>query len=266
MSALRLAIGTFTILPAGMPARVDRGVGRGAMLLAPLIGLALGVMAAVILWAVRSVTDAAYGNLLASALAIAFLAYVTRALHLDGLADTADALGSGRRGDAALDIARRGDVGPFGVATLVIVLLIDVAALATSTSAHHGTVAIILAVATGRLAATWACARGVPAARPEGLGAMVAGTVPRLGALAWTIVLLLLAVGMGWIDDDRTLRAVIAAPVSVTIGLVVGLLLVRRAVRRLGGITGDVLGAAIEAATAACLVAYAIVVGATVGA
>ncbi len=266
MSALRLALGTFTIIPAGMPARLDRATARGAMLIAPLIGLLLGIAGALVLWLVRSATGPPYGDLLGAALAIALLAYATRALHLDGLADTADALGSGRRGDEAVDIARRGDVGPFGVATLVIVLIIDVAALATSASAHHGTVAIILGVATGRLAATWACVRGIAAARPEGLGAMVAGTVPRLGALAWTIALLLLAVGLGGIDDDRTLRAVIAAPIAVAIGLAVGLLLVRRAVRRLGGITGDVLGAAIEAATAACLVAYAIGASATFGA
>ena len=266
MSGLRLAIGTFTIVPAGMPARVDRAAARTAMLLAPLIGVILGAGAALILWAVRSGTGAAYGNLLGAALAIGFLAYATRALHLDGLADTADALGSGRRGDAALDIARRGDVGPFGVATLVLVLLIDVAALASSASAHHGTVAIVTAVAVGRLAAMWACVLGIPAARPDGLGAMVAGTVPRIAALAWTVALLGLAVGLAWLDDDRTLRALLAAPVAVVVALAVAMLLVRRAVRRLGGITGDVLGAAVEAATVACLVAYAIGVGATVGA
>lgn len=265
MSALRLAIGTFTIVPAGMPSRIERSTARDAMLLAPLIGLILGACAAAILWAVRSVTGASYGNLLGAALAVAFLAYATRALHLDGLADTADALGSGRRGDAALDIARRGDVGPLGVATLVLVILVEVAALASAASVHHGTVAIVIAVGVGRLAATWACVRGIPAARPDGLGAMVAGTVPRVAAVGWTLGLIAVAVGLSWLDDDRTPRSVIAAAVAVVIALAVAMLLVRRTVRRLGGVTGDVLGAAVETATAACLVAYAIGVGTTVG-
>ncbi|MGI9196566.1 MAG: adenosylcobinamide-GDP ribazoletransferase [Candidatus Nanopelagicales bacterium] len=258
MSAVRLAIGTFTIFPAGMPARVDRASARGAMLLAPLLGLLLGAIAAAIMWAVRTVAGAAYGDLLAATLAVGALAYMTRALHLDGLADSADALGSGRRGPAALEIARRGDIGPFGVATLVIVLLVDVAALAMSASAHHGTVAVVLAVATGRLAATWACVRGIPAARPEGLGALVAGTVPLLAALAWTVALAGIALGLAYADDDSTMREILAAPLSILVGLGVALLLVRRSVSRMGGITGDTLGATIEVGTCATLVAFAL--------
>ena len=46
-------------------------------------------------------------------------ALLTRGLHLDGLADTVDALGSYRRGDAALDIMKKPDIGPFGVVALV---------------------------------------------------------------------------------------------------------------------------------------------------
>ncbi|NEC49139.1 adenosylcobinamide-GDP ribazoletransferase, partial [Actinospica acidiphila] len=57
-------------------------------------------------------------------------AALTRGLHLDGLADTADGLGSGRPAEDALRIMKQSDVGPFGVLTLVLVLLVQVAALA----------------------------------------------------------------------------------------------------------------------------------------
>ena len=185
MNAIRLAIGTFTIVPAGLPSRADRATARTAMLLAPAVGLLLGITAAAVMWGVRAVNDAAYADLLGAALAVGALAYLTRALHLDGLADTVDALGSGKHGEEAVAIARRGDVGAFGVSALVLVLVIDVAALASASASAKATSAVILAVATGRLAAVWACTPGVPAARADILPAAlatVAALAEHLGA------------------------------------------------------------------------------------
>ena len=260
MKGLRLSVGLLTVIPVGAIAEVDRRVARSAMLLAPLVGLLLGAIAAAVLIGVRALVPTTLGALLAAVLAIATLAYLTRALHLDGLADTADALGSGRRGDAALEIARRGDVGPFGVVTLMLVLLVQVTALAVSSDAGWGALALVLAVVTGRIAAVVACTRGIPAASTEGLGALVAGTVPRTAALAWAVIALGLAAAAGaWITGVAWMPAL-----AVAAGLTLGLGIVVRSVGRLGGINGDVLGAAIESATTTALVILA--VGASVSA
>jgi hypothetical protein len=100
---------------------------------------------------------------------------------------------------------------------------------------------VVAATATGRLAVSWACRRGVPAARPEGLGAAVAGTVGPVALLVGTAAVGLLATpavpGRPW-----------QGPVAVLGALAVVLLLLRHVVRRLGGITGDVLGACVETA------------------
>ena len=72
---------------------------------------------------------------------------------------------------------RRSDIGPFGVAALVLTLLLQVTALSQADALGRGVTSVIAAAMTGRLALTWACRRGVPAARSEGLGALVAGTV-----------------------------------------------------------------------------------------
>ena len=261
MNGLRLSVGMLTVIPVGAIGDVDRRMARNAMLLAPLVGLLLGIIAAAVLVGVHALVPSALGALLAAVLAVATLAYLTRALHLDGLADTADALGSGRRGDAALEIARRGDVGPFGVVTLVLVLVVQVASLAVASDAGWGALALVIAVVTGRVAVVVACARGIPSARPEGLGALVAGTVPRAAALAWIVLALVLAAASGaW------LTGVAWAPaLAVTAGLALGLGIVARSARRLGGINGDVLGAAVEIAVTTALLVTSLASGLATG-
>ncbi|MBI0383461.1 adenosylcobinamide-GDP ribazoletransferase, partial [Streptomyces albiflaviniger] len=97
------------------------------MLCAPLAGLAVGLCAA----AVGGVSLFLGGGALLAAVATAAIpAVLTRGLHLDGLADTADGLGSGKPSEDALRIMKRSDIGPFGVITLLFVLLGQVAALA----------------------------------------------------------------------------------------------------------------------------------------
>ncbi|MYZ41313.1 adenosylcobinamide-GDP ribazoletransferase, partial [Streptomyces sp. SID4917] len=95
-------------------------------------------------------------------------------------ADTADGLGSGRPAEDALRIMKRSDIGPFGVITLLLTLLAQIAAVSElyGESWARGAVAVALAGITARLALTLACRTGVPPARPDGLGAAVAGTVP----------------------------------------------------------------------------------------
>ncbi len=237
--ALRLAVGTLTALPVPAPRVVDAAVGRGAMLWAPAVGALLGAAAAAAAWAVESTWHSGW---LAAVAAVAVLAAATRGLHLDGLADTADGLGSARPAEEALAVMRRSDVGPFGVATLVLVLLAQV-----GLAAQADPWVWVGAGAVGRLAATWGCVRGVPAARASGLGAAVAGTVPAAAALAATAAVAAAALAYG----PR-------GPAAVLAGLAAAGLLLAHSVRRLGGVTGDVLGAAVETATLAALAVLAL--------
>jgi adenosylcobinamide-GDP ribazoletransferase len=236
---LRLALTTFTIVPLRAGA-VDRRAAAVAMSLAPAVGALLGLALGGLLLGLGRLAP----PLLAGVVVTAAAALLTRALHLDGLADTADALGSYRSGDAALSIMKRSDIGPFGVVTVVLVLLGQAAALGAL--APRPWLAAMTSAATanaaGRLAVTWACRRGVPAARPDGLGALVAGTVPGPVAALATAAVVLIALpavpGRPW-----------QGPAAVLAALAVALLLLRHLVRRLGGITGDVLGAELELTT-----------------
>ncbi|MEV5556452.1 adenosylcobinamide-GDP ribazoletransferase [Nonomuraea wenchangensis] len=254
MDGLRFATGTLSVFPVRVE-RVDRQVAGQAMTMAPVIGLVLGAVAGLpLLLPVHP--------LLGAALAVGLLALLTRGLHLDGLADLADGLGSGKPADQALGIMKKSDIGPFGVMTLLLVLLVQMAALAGTAT---GYAALVTACVAGRLALTWACRPGVPAARPDGLGAAVAGSVRPSAPWLVTLAALLAFAGLGlsihagtWDGGPRTWAAFLTLPIALLVGLLAALALLRRARRRLGGITGDVLGALVETATAATLVAYAV--------
>jgi len=265
-AGLRLAVTLLTVVPlrAGRAdqadrvervERVDRATARAAMLLAPAVGLVPGGAAALVLLAGDAL---GLSGLLGESLAVAATAAVTRALHLDGLADLADGLGSGRPAADALAIMKRSDIGPFGVVTLLLTLLVQVAAVA---AAPHPATAMVIAAVTGRLALPWACRAGVPSARPGGLGALVAGTVPTRAALVVTAAVLVAAgaagaAGSGGHDD--LLSGLLSGLAAVVVGLGAALLVLRHAVRRLDGVTGDVFGALAETAATAALLTLAL--------
>lgn len=235
----RLALTTFTTLPV-RAGRIDRAVAGTAMALAPAVGALLGAL----LTGVLLLTGGFAPPLVAAGVTVGAGALLTRGLHLDGLADTVDALGSYRRGPAALEIMRKPDVGPFGVTALVVVLLVQAAVLAelAEWSTSTALAAVVTATAAGRLGVALACRRGLPAARPDGLGALVAGTVgPGALATGTTAVALLALAAV----PDRPWQG----PLVVIAALATAVWLLRHVVRRLGGITGDVLGATTEVVT-----------------
>ncbi|MFG2805089.1 adenosylcobinamide-GDP ribazoletransferase [Streptomyces massasporeus] len=249
LDGLRFAFGTLTVIPVRVT-RWDRQAARGGMLCAPLAGLAVGIAAA-LLGLVLLFLGA--GAPLAAVATVAVPAVLTRGLHLDGLADTADGLGSGKPAEDALRIMKQSDIGPFGVITLVLALLAQAAALAQAYDASwaRGACAAVVSATVARLALTLAARAGVPAARPEGLGAAVAGVVPLRGAAVAAVAVAGAAAAAGALfgpyDVIRTVLAVVLA-------LAAAEALLRHCTRRFGGITGDVFGGLAETAATTALV------------
>ncbi|WP_037669038.1 adenosylcobinamide-GDP ribazoletransferase [Streptomyces griseus] len=250
---LRFAFGTLTVLPVKVT-RWDREAARGGMLCAPVAGLVVGVCAAA-LGLLLLVLGA--GPLLAAVASAAVPAVLTRGLHLDGLADTADGLGSGKPAEDALRIMKQSDIGPFGVITLVFALFAQVAALAEAygDSWGRGALAAVVSASAARLALTLAARAGVPAARPEGLGAAVAGVVPTAGAAVVALAVTGFAAAAGaLVGPYEILRAALA----VVVAAAVAELLLRHCTRRFGGVTGDVFGGLAETAATTALVVVAL--------
>ncbi|MGW1888682.1 adenosylcobinamide-GDP ribazoletransferase [Streptomyces sp. NPDC002004] len=255
LHGLRFAFGTLTVLPVKVH-RWDRAAARGGMLCAPVAGAVVGLAAAA---AGTALLFLGTGPLLAAVATVAVPAVLTRGLHLDGLADTADGLGSGRPADDALRIMKQSDIGPFGVITLVLVLLAQVAALAPlyETSWARGAVAAAVSATAARLALTGAARTGVPAARPEGLGAAVAETVPARAALLVAVGVICSAAAAGALAGTDTAADAVRCAAAVVAACAAAEALLRHCVRRFGGVTGDVFGGLAETAATAALVVLA---------
>lgn len=240
MRGLALALSWLTVLPVhtGAP---DARTAAAALRWAPVVGALLGTVAGSLLLGMRVVGVPA---LVAGLLTVGFLGLATRGMHLDGLADTADGLGCYGPPERALAVMRDGGAGPFAVATMLVTVGAQAAALAVLPP-WSAPAALAVAAAAGRAGFAWVARRGVPAARPGGLGATVAGSQPWWVAGAWWLVLA--AAGFALAGA----RGVIG--VAVGAGLV--MVLSRHTTRRFGGMTGDVLGAASELATLVALVA-----------
>jgi adenosylcobinamide-GDP ribazoletransferase len=270
VNALRLCLGTLTVLPVRPPRSVDRRTAGWAMVLAPVAGLVPGLVMLGLAWLLAGSSVPA---LVTAVLVVAVPAVLSRALHLDGLADTADGLGSRRPAAEALDVMRHSDIGPFGVVTLTLVLLLQVGCAEELAQGGPYSLGLLAATAVvSRATLPLLCSTRVRPARSDGLGAVVVGTVGwRLMAAAGVVtavtlgvvVLVALGVSTSGLGGTSGPAATSMFPGLATQGVALvvlplgaAALLARHCVTRFGGVTGDVLGAAVEtASTTALLVA-----------
>jgi adenosylcobinamide-GDP ribazoletransferase len=208
---------------------------RGAALF-PAIGAAVGALVALVAWGSAQVLPPFVAAVLGVAAAVA----VTAAIHLDGLGDVADALGASLSGGDPAHAMRDPRLGTFGVAAVVLDLL-----LRTSTLS-----ALVVTGFPWPVVAAGALSRVAPVAMAWRLPYAGSGTgawIARIGAGQVTVaavIALAIAIPSAGIAALSMIVATVAA--STLIGWWSN--------RRLGGVTGDVFGAAIELAETLALV------------
>lgn len=241
MRSFLIALQFLTIVPVRLSSLPSaQQVGR-SLIHYPLIGLLLGLA----LWLTSlPLGDAAPA--LQAALLLTIWVALTGALHLDGLADSADAwLGGFGDRERTLTIMKDPRSGPAAVVVLVLVLLLKFVALWTLL-ADGAALALVLAPLLGR-AALAALFLSTPYVRPGGLGQALADHLPHRGVAG---VLLLVALGCLWAGETGWL--------ALMLGLGVAWLARRSMCLRLGGTTGDTAGALLELVECAVLVGLAL--------
>lgn len=231
MSGLLFAIRFLTRIPVptggAMPDEPTQG---RAALFYPLVGALIG--------ALLSLFHLLMGNLeggFQAALLLTLWVGITGGLHLDGLADLADAWvgGQGER-ERTLRIMQDPGSGPIAVTALILVLLLKFVSLQALIGSATWS-ALLLVPVIGR-AGILAALLYIPYVRPGGLGAVQAAWLPRRRAvMVLAAVALLLLLSWGW--PTHLLLAVLAGAF---------LLMRRMLTARIGGITGDGLGAVCE--------------------
>jgi adenosylcobinamide-GDP ribazoletransferase len=244
LRAAAAAVTFLTRVPLGRRVAVDGAdVARGALLF-PVVGAGVGALSGAVAVAAHPRLPA----LAAAALAIAVAVLVTGAMHVDALADTADAAGAATR-ERALEIMRDSRLGAFGVTALILDLLLKVAAVAALLDRGGALGALVAAGAVSRAAAA-PLALTLRYPRVEGGPGSVL-----TGRIAWPAVVGAVALGVGGAVLAAGSTGLIMAGVVAGTTLALGLLYRRW----LGGATGDCLGAATEIGeTAALLVAAAL--------
>lgn len=245
-AGLRLAVGTLTVVPTGDIGPVDRRTAGWAMTLAPVAALPVALGAAAVTWAG---TWLDLPPLAVGLCAVATTSLATRAMHLDGLADTVDGLGGGWTRERALEIMHSSDIGPMGVVALVVALGLQATLIGSLALLPWGALLVSVAVMAGRASTVLTCLRGIPSARPTGMGATVAGTVAWPVAAAVQSVSVALLTGVATMAGLPWWQAALAG-VFAALGV---LWLLRICCRRFGGVSGDVMGASIELATTIAL-------------
>lgn len=231
------ALAFLTRLPLGRAVELGGAdLARGTVVF-PVVGAVIGVAVAAAGLALGSVLTAG----IASAVALTVAIVLTGALHLDGLADTADSFGARNRPDA-LAIMRDPRVGAFGVVAVVAALVVEVNALADLIASDRGR-AIVASFAVSRAVAPLVAAWLPYARADDGLARPLAGNrrvrATFAALLASGLVIALSPPHYVWLLAGGA----ICAPAAALLFW-----------RRLGGVTGDALGAAIAVTEAGCLV------------
>ena len=223
---LRLAVSFLTILPVAIESANESDV-AASMAWFPLVGLAMGIVFALEDYALSFLL----GHALRSAIMVLSMAALSGAVHLDGLADTADALGAGRDRIRALEILRDSRIGTFGAIALFFALGLKVLSLA-GLSGRPRLTALILAPMLGRWALV-AVSYKIDYLRTAGAGSSMLGRGSDRNLTIASIIAILAMIPF----FSRKVIITYAVAIIATVAM--------RSfyMRWLRGITGDLIGA-----------------------
>lgn len=242
LNPLAGALRFLTVLP--LPARCGAGDHEiaASIPMFPAAGLLIGGLGAVS----GILALQLFGPPVHAVAVVAVWTMVTGGLHLDGIADTFDALASWRSRDRKLEIMRDSRIGTMGALALIVSIALKIAAL--SALGDKWWLGALLAPVFGR----WADVYGIalfPVARSDGLAASVRRGTPAACFPRVTLLTVLVLASMLYWGAWYVVVASFAAAACLVHWFAAA------AARSLGGLTGDVYGALSEIGEVGCLLA-----------
>lgn len=224
---LILALQFTTIIPTPALPNVSESELRYSVLFYPVVGLGLGSL----LWGMETYFTHFLSVPAATVFSLAVYTLVTGGLHLDGLMDTADGLGSRRSRERALEIMRDSRIGAMGAIAGILLL----AGKGTAIAGISGTETMLFFLVPGlsRLGMIWSM-KMAPYARAEsGLGKVYARKIP-----LWTELFATVMIGTAfWMA--YSFKGIAALVLTFAFVCLYTFFMKRR----FGGMTGDTYGA-----------------------
>jgi len=238
---LASAIRTLTLLPVPGKDCLHQGT---TLYWFPVVGAILGAFCYTLVWILAPTGS----PMLSGALVVAMLAFLTRAFHLDGLADTADGFGGGWTKPRILEIMKDSHSGAFGVVAVCLTLIVKTVAVGTLCVYGEELWVFIIPILSRYFLTLQAVAN--PYARPEGGTAGILVNEARWWhAVVVTVEIVLPALLF------LSVKQLYGVGMVCTMGLLMTAAVAWKSHRKLGGVTGDVLGATCELAETAMFVA-----------
>ena len=239
-----IALQFLTTFPVQLKVMPTQRQNAQSLLFYPIVGLLIGM----VLFAIASILHVIPVILLSSIILVLWI-WLTGGLHLDGLADTADAWvgGFGDR-ERTLQIMKDPSCGPMGVLSLIILCLIKWSAIYVLLEQHFYLPLLVLPI-LGRLAPLFLFLT-TPYVREKGLGSAIAEYLPKSLSIFVLILSLMVASLCSW----QGLIVIVSSSIVI-------LYLRHKFIQRLDGITGDTVGASMEIVEAVALLSFAILFG-----
>ena len=241
MTAFWIALQFLTTFPVKLKEIPSKQQNAQSLLFYPLVGALIGL----ILFVIASLLHAVPIILLSSLILVAWI-WLTGGLHLDGLADTADAwVGGFGDKERTLKIMKDPSCGPIGVLSLIIICLIKWSAIYVLLEKQFYLPLVILPI-LGRLTPLFLFLT-TPYVREKGLGSSITEYLSKPIAIFIVIISLIICTLFSWIG----MISLIATIMTV-------IYLRHKFIQRIEGITGDTVGASIEIIEAIGLLSFAI--------
>jgi len=205
------------------------------VIFAPVVGVLIGVIPAFAYYFL----SAAGHIYLAAAAAVTLGIIVTGALHLDGLADTADGFFSYRSRERILEIMRDSRIGTNAAISLIVIFMMKYSVL-VSLSAENGFFSLIAAPAAARMTIAWSTGLSSYARSEDGMGKTMVEKTGWRGIVITSVVT--------WLVISALFRfsLILLPAVIVLSSAAFASLFAYYSFKKIGGMTGDVIGAVIE--------------------